>query len=151
VTDIQDRIASLDAPHDYSLELKPGDVMRADAPDPEIEVVDANVMHPKAIAWQQLTVRATDQLSGRVERFVVGRVVAVFDGDDGETEIEIGERTVIPAALLDHPTADLTTCAACGAPIIDQREAVVYRDAAYHAGCFEVDEPKPPDDDTDEE
>lgn len=152
--DIRDQIADPNAPYDLSLDLDDGDELLADAPYPQLTVEDVYTAEPDRIVWQQLTVTATDEMTKRSQRFVIGRTVAVFDGKSAcpkcggtavrprvpgldcseplqicakcstflqrepDREVEIGERIVLPAAVVEDEV-DTSHCTRCTAPIFD--------------------------------
>jgi len=132
-------IAAADAPHDWSLDLADGEDLPGEGPYPTLIVEESHVLEPERIVWQQVVVTALRTNSDVEERFVVGRAVAVFPpAAEGEPprEVEIGDRVVVPAALMDGGP-DLSACAACGAPL--HAGFTLIDDLAYCPGCVLAD------------
>lgn len=126
-------LASVAAPHEFHLNTVAGEIFAPGAPWPTVEIVTANAAPVKRLVYQTIVARATrpGDPEAPVESVLIGRLVAEL-ADGAEVEIQ---RDVLPADA-DDPAVDLSTCAACGAPIIVAGEARVEDGAAYHPRCW---------------
>lgn len=126
-------LASAQAPHELHLGLASGDRLAPGAPWPEVEIVTSSVAPVRRLVYQTIVASATrpGDPDAPVERILLGRLVAEL-ADGGEVEIQ---RDVLPADA-DDPAVDLSTCAACGGPIVVAGEARVEDGAAYHPRCW---------------
>ena len=106
-------LAAPDSPYEFSVNLPPGAVLRGAPPYPTLTVESAQTLDVTALQVHRLTVRTDTD-----ERYDVLRLVAIADGPDGEMEVEVGERTVIPTVMTRE--AKPGKCPSCGLPILSE-------------------------------
>lgn len=125
-------LGSANAPHDFRLDLEPGATLAAEAPWPVAEVISSSVAPVRRLVYQTLLLRCArpGEPDAPAEIVVLGRLVAELENG---VEVEI-LRDALPADASD-PAVDLSTCGACGGPIV-AGEARVEDGVAYHARCW---------------
>ena len=108
-----DLLAAPDSPYEFAVGLPPGAMLQGAPPYPTLTVEQAQTLDVTALQVHRLTVR-TD--TG--ERFDVLRLVALADGPDGEIEVEVGERQVVPTVMTREEKPG--KCPSCGLPILGE-------------------------------
>lgn len=120
-----------EAPHEYHLELQPGDRLAAAPPYPDLEVQRVETTYVRRLVMQTVVARASAAEEGRgTADVVVARLVAELEGG-GEVEVT---RMVAPAESSAAVAADPNRCAACGRSIIPG-EAITISGGSYHRTC----------------
>ena len=140
-----DLVASPDAPYDFPLGgVDEGTVLAGQDEYPDLEVQSVEEVPVDRIVWQLLRVTTIEPEPDPGERLFVGRLVAVLQNGQ---EVEIGERSVMPAELIETGV-DTSRCEACFGAIRDNRYEII-DGHAYHNECVEPDdepEPEPEED-----
>ena len=123
-----------DSPYEFPLGLEVGAKYKVPPPFPDAEVKAVFERYPRRIVVQQVDLEASaDEMDKREDIRVF---VVVLETEDGQ-QIELN-RWAAPAAELDKPVVDISTCHGCGGKI-PEGQARVIGGKAYHGRCVQED------------